>query len=124
MATMKQKQALDKIVENRGTSISKAMRDVGYADNTAKNPKNLTKSKGFDELCEERGLTDKLLLDSLVFDIEHKKKNRKSELELGFKVKNRLKDKPDVAITIQTPIYAGVSRYHSDQENIQPEPKD
>lgn len=49
MATIKQKKAFDKIVENRG-NVSKAMREVGYDATTAKNPRNLTESKGFKEL--------------------------------------------------------------------------
>ena len=40
MATEKQKQAIENIVENRG-NVSKGMRDAGYAEKTAKNPKNL-----------------------------------------------------------------------------------
>lgn len=46
MATQRQKKAIDKIVENHGV-ISKAMREAGYKDKTAKNPKNLTNSKAF-----------------------------------------------------------------------------
>jgi hypothetical protein len=49
MATTKQKEAIKEIVEKRG-SISGAMREVGYAENTAKNPKNLTESKAYKEI--------------------------------------------------------------------------
>jgi len=52
MATIKQKKAVKKIVENRG-NISKGMRDAGYSPKTAKNPKALTDSKGWQELMEE-----------------------------------------------------------------------
>ena len=62
MATIKQKKALDKIVENRG-NISKSMREVGYSKKTAKNPKNLTESKGWQELLEE--IKDDPLLNRL-----------------------------------------------------------
>ena len=101
MATMKQKKAFDKIVENRG-NISRAMLDVGYDETTAKNPKNLTESKGFKELCEEYGLTDDLLVTSLVEDIKEKKGNRRAELELGFKIKGKLtpEEKGDSNVTI------------------------
>ncbi len=92
MATLKQIKAVDKLVENRGTSISGAMREAGYDDTTAKNPKNLTDSIGFMELCEEKGLTDTLLLDALVDDIKTKKRNRLGEITLGLKVKGRLKE--------------------------------
>jgi hypothetical protein len=89
MATVKQEKALGKMVENGG-NVSRAMRDVGYSDNTAKTPQKLTKSVGFIELCEEKGLTDDLLVNALVEDIKEKKGKRKAELELGFKIRGRL----------------------------------
>jgi len=46
--TIKQKDAISKVVENRG-NISKSMRQAGYADKTAKNPKNLTESNAWKE---------------------------------------------------------------------------
>jgi hypothetical protein len=95
MPTIKQRNAVDKIIENHG-NISKSMKQVGYAENSAINPSNLTKSKGFAELMNEYGLTDQLLLESLVFDIKNKPKNRKQEIELGAKLKGRLKDSPEV----------------------------
>lgn len=91
MATEKQRDAVEKLVENHG-NVSKSMREAGYDDTTAKNPKNLTESKGFAELLEEYGLTDELLVQALVEDIKEKKADRKAELELGFKVRGRLKD--------------------------------
>jgi len=51
MATLKQKRAVTKLLENRG-NLGKAMKDAQYADNTAKNPKNLTDSLGFKELTK------------------------------------------------------------------------
>jgi hypothetical protein len=92
MPTIKQEKALEKIVENGG-NVSQAMRDVGYSDNTAKTPQKLTESLGFIELCEEKGLTDNFLIDALIEDIKNKKGNRKSEIELGFKIKGRLTQK-------------------------------
>jgi hypothetical protein len=49
----KQKLAIKKVMENRGMAISKAMREVGYPDVTAKNPKNLTESKAWKEIMDE-----------------------------------------------------------------------
>jgi hypothetical protein len=86
MSTYKQQQTLNKIVENGG-NVGQAMRDVGYSKNTAKTPQKLTESLGFIELCEERGLTDDLLINALVEDIKTKKGNRRAELELAFKIK-------------------------------------
>ena len=96
MATIKQKLAFNKIIENQG-NVSKSMREVGYAFNTAKVPStNLTKTKGFQELCNEYGLTDDFLVNALVDDIENKPKNRKAELELAFKIKGRMmEEKPE-----------------------------
>lgn len=95
MTTVKQKKALNKIVENGG-NVSQAMRDVGYSKNTAKTPQKLTESVGFIELCDKKGLTDNFLIDALVEDIKKKKGNRKSELELGFKIKGKLTNRTDI----------------------------
>lgn len=46
------RQVFEKVVETHG-SISTAMREVGYPPNTAKNPKNLTETKGWKQLMEE-----------------------------------------------------------------------
>ncbi len=94
MPTIKQRKAFDKIVENGG-NVSRAMIDVNYSPTTAKTPQKLTTSKGFQELCQEYGLTDKFLVEALVSDIIEKPKNRKAELELGFKIIGRLTDKPE-----------------------------
>jgi hypothetical protein len=59
MATEKQKLAAKKIMENHG-NVSKTMLEVGYDENTAKNPKNLTDSKGWKELMDKH-LPDNLL---------------------------------------------------------------
>lgn len=59
MATMRQKMAFDNLLENKG-SVSQAMRDAGYPRTTAKNPQQLTESKGWAELLEQY-LPDSLL---------------------------------------------------------------
>lgn len=94
MATIKQKLALSRIIENRG-NISKSMLEVGYSENSARNPKNLTDSDGFRELLEENGLTDDFLIKALKEDIDNKPQDRKPELELAFKVSGRLREKND-----------------------------
>ncbi len=95
MSTNKQERALEKMVENGGI-VSQAMIEAGYSPNTAKTPQKLTESIGFIELCEEKGLTDDLLINSLVEDIKKKKGNRRAELELAFKIKGRLVPKKDI----------------------------
>ncbi len=95
MATIKQKIAVDEMVGNGG-NVTSAMKMAKYSDATVNTPSKLTGSKGFAELMNEYGLTDQLLLESLVFDIKNKPKNRKQEIELGAKLKGRLKDNPEV----------------------------
>lgn len=95
MATVRQRKAAEKLVENGG-NVSKAMRAAGYSAQTAKTPQKLTESEGFQELCDELGLTDSFLLKALVADITAKKGDRKPELELGFKVKGRMTEKREL----------------------------
>lgn len=90
MATTKQKAAINRATKNGG-NISKAMVESGYSPNTAHTPQKLTDSKAYQELMYEHGLTDQLLIDSLVSDIKEKPKERTKELELGFKLLGRLK---------------------------------
>lgn len=85
MATLKQKKAIENIVENHG-NIGKAMIQAGYDLTTAKNPKNLTDSKGFKEVCDEYGLTESLIVGSLVDDIKANKGKRVPELTLAAKI--------------------------------------
>lgn len=61
MATVKQKKAIAKVVENGG-NVSKAMVDAGYSAATAKTPQKLTESKGWDELMGDL-LSDKKLIE-------------------------------------------------------------
>lgn len=88
--TIKQRTALGHILE--GDSVSGAMIKAGYTPASAKNPKNLTESKGFQQLCIDNGLTEDFLVKALVEDIAAKPANRKAELELGMKVLGMLKD--------------------------------
>jgi hypothetical protein len=110
MTTIKQKLALKKIVENGG-NVTQAMRDVGYSEATINNPSSLTKSKGFNMLCEEKGLTDDLLINALVEDIREKSGNRKAELELGFKIRGRLINKQEITSdNLPTPILVNLTQ--------------
>jgi hypothetical protein len=90
--TARQRLAVERIVENRG-NVSKSMREAGYPETTARNPYNLTKSKGFEQICQEVGLTDDFLLQALSEDIRDKPRNRRGELELGLRVRNLLKER-------------------------------
>lgn len=91
MATEMQKRAVGVLVEKGGT-VSDAMREVGYSENTIHTPSKLTESNGYIELMEIY-LPDNKLLKALEEDIDGKPRNRKAELELAFKLKGRLKEK-------------------------------
>lgn len=82
--TKRQRLAVNKIVQ--GKSVSRAMLESGYDLTTAKNPKNLTESKGFRQLCEDNGLTESLVISSLVDDIREKPKGRVPELRLASEI--------------------------------------
>jgi len=117
MTTIKQKKAVKEVVENRG-NVSKAMLSAGYAPATAKNPKNLTESKGWNELLEKYLPDDKLLKKhdealeankiisaNITYGEANEKTNdfievpdevtRLRAVELGYKVKKKLG--PDIA---------------------------
>jgi hypothetical protein len=84
MATHRQRRAAAIIVESRGTKpISRAMREAGYPETTAKNPKNLTESDGYKEALADFGLTEQFVTKALVSDIKAKPKRRARELELA-----------------------------------------
>ncbi|WP_437770629.1 hypothetical protein [Arthrobacter sp. KNU40] len=63
MSTKRQEKAVQLFVENHGKSVSAAMREAGYSEATAKNPKNLTRSDTWQELLE-KALPDKKLLSA------------------------------------------------------------
>lgn len=114
MATIKQRKAAERMVENGGNA-SRAMREVGYSPATAQNPKKLTESKGFLELCDELGLTDDLIVNALVADIKNKPKNRKAELELAAKMRGRLA--AESSVTVVTPIQVLINEYKLKENN-------
>lgn len=51
--TNKQKALAKKILENPSISMAKAMKEVGYSENTAIAPQNVTESKGWQELMDK-----------------------------------------------------------------------
>lgn len=100
MVTIKQEQAFKEITENH-RSVSSAMRMVGYDDDTASKPSNLTKSKGWKELM------DKYLPDSLLVEKHNallNKVNKEGEmdiqavvkgLDMGYRLKGSYLDKEE-----------------------------
>lgn len=51
--TLRQRKAVKILVENGGKSVSAAMRQAGYSEETAKSPHKLTKSKSWQALMDE-----------------------------------------------------------------------
>ena len=95
MATEMQKRAFKVLVE-KGGKVSNAMREAKYSENTLKTPQKLTESDGFQELMNKAGLTDEFLNTALYEDIKAKKKNRKPELELAYKLKGKMTEKIEI----------------------------
>lgn len=112
-----QRKAVELMVENGGNA-SKAMKDAGYSEKTAKTPQKLTESRAFEQLTDDLGLTDSLLINALVQDIRAKKGRRVKEIELGAKIKGLLKDKGDSSSVNVT--LTDILRKH-EKEKEQPE---
>jgi len=92
------------LLENTGKPVSRAMADNGYALSTAKNPSELTESKGWQELMEKHLPDEKLLtvheraLDATKIHGSLTEPDREvpdvptqlKAVELGYKVKKKL----------------------------------
>lgn len=113
MASEMQRAALEKLVEQGGKSVSKAMRESKrpYSPRTAQTPKKLTESKGFKELMGEYGLTEGLITRALVSDIKAKPRKRFLELSLGAEILSMKKrgtsetsDRPQPILGVQVNI--------------------
>ena len=80
--TPKQKAAFENISEiiRTGGSIGKALIKAGYSEVTSKSPTVVTRTKGFQQLCEETGLTVNMLIEALVYDIKNKPLDRIREI--------------------------------------------
>lgn len=114
MATQRQRAAMAKILEKPG-SVSAAMREVGYSENTARNPSDLTESKGFRELMDEAGMTDSYLLEKHRELMEKQYKGdidsfaRTKALEMAYKIKGTFaSEKLDHTVKV-IPIMGGKS---------------
>jgi len=76
--TLKQENSFKNIIENRG-NISKGMKDAGYSEATAKNPSNLTKSKGFQSLLAS--IIDDEDLITEINDIAFNNEDKRTKLQ-------------------------------------------
>lgn len=86
MATLKQKAAIENVVENGGI-VSKAMIDAGYSEKTAKTPQKLTESKAWLEIMEEH-LPDSKLAEKHEELLNHEEGNiQVKALDMAYKLK-------------------------------------
>ena len=87
MPTYKQKQAFENIIKNKG-NVSKSMREAGYKENTAHNPRNLTNSKGFKEIWNSFALSKQQRITELNKNIkqDQDKGAKNKALDMSFKI--------------------------------------
>ena len=101
--TIKQKKVAKKVLQE-GKSVSRAMRESGYATTTAKNPQKLTESKGWQEMMDQYVAEDELAkihrqqLNATKVLIYNKKRYllpdndaRIRALDLGYKIRGKYK---------------------------------
>lgn len=124
MATLKQKIAASKLLENGG-NVSRAMIEAGYSPATAKTPQKLTESKAWIDLMEEYIPDNKLLKKheealeavkqigaQILIDKDGKTISKENEgmievpdqttrlkaVELGYRVKGKLKPEEGASV--------------------------
>ena len=99
---MKQRKTMENLLENNG-SMGEAMREAGYSPETAKNPQQVTRSKGWAQLVEEY-LPDDLLAKVHKEGLEATNKDgadysvRHRYLDTAYKIKGKIVDKMDIDI--------------------------
>ncbi len=79
MPTFKQKKAFEKVV--KGSSLTQAMKDVGYSESTSKRTNKLTKTDGWNELLNKH-ISDVKLTKVLNEGLEAGKTIYKNEEEI------------------------------------------
>ncbi len=82
---------LANLIENGGNK-GQAIRDAGYSEVTAQNPKKILETKGFIQAMEQSGLDIDTLNSYLASDLKAKSKNRLGELTLAYKLHGKLRD--------------------------------
>lgn len=107
MATLRQKAAIQKVMENHG-NVSKSMREAGYPESTAKNPKNLTESKAWLELVDQ-GLPDDMLLEVHREGLRATKRSGTGGMKIGIGTDGKVTDMGHT--DIDEPDYATRHKY-------------
>ncbi len=93
MGTFLQERLAEAIIENKSLPKYKRknkgqlLESIGYSKTTAKAiPTEIIESKGVKDALSAKGLTEDLIKNALVFDIENKPKRRERELRLGAEI--------------------------------------
>lgn len=96
--TIKQKTSFDKTLGNGG-NVTKAMREVGYSENTLNTPQKLTESDGWKQLMDEHISETKLAkVHSEGLEATKQEKALTITEEEGGEVKMGLVEVPDHAV--------------------------
>lgn len=72
----RQLKTMEIIQNNRGIAVSKAMIQAGYSKATAKNPKNLTRSKAYAQLAAQNNVTIEQYFMNLGLAMQAEKQNQ------------------------------------------------
>lgn len=112
--TNKQKALAKKIIENPSLTMKEAMLEVGYSENTAIAPQNVTESKGWAELMEKYLPDEDVLkthkagLNATKIFSSHTEPDKEvpdhptrlKAVELAYKIKKKTDESPKVNIVI------------------------
>ena len=137
------KRVFKKVVENHGFNVSKAMREEGYTEASAKNPSNVTNTKSWEQLLDEYlpeselvAVHKKALYATKVVTSPTEPDREVDDIptslraaELGYKIRGKLIDRKDVTSGGQIiPLLGGmtnaISNNDSDKETPETEKKD
>lgn len=96
------KKVFEKVLENNGFNVGKAMIEEGYSPNSAKNPKQVTETKSW-EMLLEMYLPDDLIarkakegLDAVTNGDVIDYSVRQRYLETALKMKGKITEKKDI----------------------------
>lgn len=116
-ATIRQKKAAKLIATNPGKPLKEIMIEAGYSENSAHNPRQaLLSKKGFLQICDDYGLTDELILTSLVEDIKGKPGRRVQELTLGADIRGMRQRGAYLQVNILQGILEDMSSYSKSEQ--------
>lgn len=110
MSTIRQSLAAHEILENPTRPLGKSLIAAGYSPNTAIDPQQVIKSKGFQEVMDAAGLDENYLAKCLRWDIDANPGDRLGELTLAMRARGLLVDRRDdtLVVKLPTPILQGL----------------